>query len=593
MTRLLNGLVAVAVSLALATGPAAVAQAPVQAPAILAPIAPGATSGGFVAAANPMAVQAGLDVLARGGSAVDAAVAVQVMLGLVEPQSSGIAGGAFLMHYEAASGKVTAWNGRETAPAAATPDMFLDRDGVPLKRPDAIGSGRSTGVPGVMAMLAEAQKVHGRLPWNSLFEDTARVAEDGFIVTPRLVDQIARHVVGKKPDADAFFRRPDGAPLQVGDTFRNPAYAGIMRRLAAEGPSALYTGPVAERIVARTRAAPYGGAMTLDDLAAYRPQRIEALCRPYRDWVLCAPSPPASGVGLLELMGLLERTDIAARGPADPQAWYLFAEASRVMYADRDRYVGDPRFVQVPVEGLLAPAYLDRRVQAIGARARGGVQPYGVPPGARMVGIDATDEVAGTTHFVIVDAEGNAVSMTTTVESYFGSGRMVEGFFLNNQLTDFSFRPTEKDGAPAANAVAGGKRPRSSMTPVIILDRQGRFVGAVGSPGGNAIPAYVAKTLVGVLDWGLPMQQAIDLPNLVARGPDFNGEAHRFAPGVADGLKARGVDVRRGAGEESGLHGVVLRADGRFDGGADGRREGQARMLPPRTATDTPARSRP
>ncbi|MCE3288876.1 MAG: gamma-glutamyltransferase [Caulobacter sp.] len=278
-------------------------------------------------------------------------------------------------------------------------------------------------------------------------------------------------------------------------------------------------------------------------------------------------------------MGLLERTDIAARGPDDPQAWYLFAESSRVMYADRDRYVGDPRFVSVPVEGLLTPAYLDTRAKEVGPKARGGEFVAGRPPGAKMVGIDATAEVPGTTHFVVVDAQGNAVSMTTTIESFFGSGRMVEGFFLNNQLTDFSFRPNEKDGAPAANAVAGGKRPRSSMTPVIILDRQGKFVGAVGSPGGNAIPAYVAKTLVGVLDWGLTMQAAIDLPNLVSRGPDFNGEAQKFSPAVLEGLRVRGVEVRRGSGEESGIHGVILRADGSIDGGADSRREGQARTL--------------
>ena len=565
-----------ALSLLNTTAVAQTVQAPARAPAPQA----GARVPGFVAAANPMAVEAGLSVLRRGGSAADAAVAVQVMLGLVEPQSSGIGGGGFIMHYEAKTGKVTAWNGRETAPAAASPTMFIDDDGAPLKRPDAIRSGRATGVPGAMAVLEAVHGRFGKLPWNSLFEDTAKVAEDGFVVTPRLEDQIKRFVSqDKSPDGAKYFSHPDGKPLRTGDLLKNPAYAGVMRRMAAEGAGVLHNGPIAQKIVDRTRAGPYGGAMTTADLAAYRPQEIPPLCRPYRAWVLCAPSPPASGVGLLELMGLLERTDIASRGPTDPQAWYLFAEASRVMYADRDRYVGDPRFVSVPVEGLLNAGYLDDRAKAIGQTARAGAHDAGLPPGARMVGIDATAEVPGTTHFVVVDGEGNVVSMTTTVESFFGSGRMVEGFFLNNQLTDFSFRPTEKDGAPAANAVAGGKRPRSSMTPVIILDKQGRFVGAIGSPGGNSIPAYVAKTLVGVLDWGLPMQQAMDLPNLVARGADFNGEAHKFAPGVLEGLKARGVEVKRGAGEESGLHGVILRADGSIDGGADGRREGQARVL--------------
>jgi gamma-glutamyltranspeptidase/glutathione hydrolase len=578
INKLSQSLVAGLLAVSLTTAPA-MAQTAV-APAKTAPPAAGAKVPGFVAAANPLAVEAGLAVLRRGGSAVDAAVAVQAMLGLAEPQSSGIAGGAFLMHYEAKTGKVTAWNGREKAPAGATSTMFLDSDGAPLKRNDAIHSGRSTGVPGALAMLAAVQAKYGRLPWNSLFEDAVRTADDGFIVSPRLADQIKRNVnVAKSADGVTYFSKPDGSLMQVGDTLKNPAYAAVLRRVAAEGISAFYTGPVAEKIVARTNAGPTGGTMTLADLAAYRPEEIKALCRPYRQWTLCAPSPPASGVGLLELMGLLERTDIASRGPDDPQAWYLFAEASRVMYADRDRYVGDPRFVTVPVEGMIEPAYLDSRVKAIGATARSGAQPPGRPRGAKVAGIDATDEFAGTTHFVVVDGEGNVVSMTTTVESYFGSGRMVEGFFLNNQLTDFSFRPNEADGEPAANAVAGGKRPRSSMTPTIILDKQGRFVGAVGSPGGNSIPAYVAKTLVGVLDWGLPMQQAIDLPNLVSRGPDFNGEAQKFPPAVIEGLKARGIEIKRGSGEESGIHGVILRADGSIDGGADIRREGQARVL--------------
>ncbi|MDP1630614.1 MAG: gamma-glutamyltransferase family protein [Caulobacter sp.] len=560
-----------AVAALLAVG-AACAAAPATAPAALSV----QSQEGFVAAANPMAVEAGLAVLRRGGSAADAAVAVQVMLGLVEPQSSGIAGGAFLMYYDAATGQVTAWNGRETAPAAAAPTMFLDHDGAPLKRVDAIRSGRATGVPGVMAMLEEVQHRHGRLAWDSLFEDAAVTAEQGFPVSPRLADQIARYAVTPKaPDARALFSRPDGAPLRAGDVYRNTAYAGVLRRMATDGAKVLLQGSIAEKIVARTTAAPFGGSMTLADLAGYRPQEIPALCKPYRVYILCAPSPPASGVGLLELMGLLERTDIATRGPTDPQAWFLFAQASRVMYADRDRYVGDPRFVSVPVEGLLEPTYLDQRARLIAARA-GAPPSAGKPAGARRVGIDATLEPAGTTHFVIVDARGDVVSMTTTVESYFGSGRVVEGFFLNNQMTDFSFSPFDPDGAPAANAVAGGKRPRSSMTPVIILDREGRLLGAVGSPGGNAIPAYVAKTLVGVLDWGLTMQQAIDLPNLVARGPDFNGEAQKFTPAVLDGLKARGVEVKRGSGEESGLHGVMI-VDGLFVGGADGRREGVAK----------------
>ncbi|ATQ44193.1 gamma-glutamyltransferase family protein [Caulobacter mirabilis] len=579
MSRLIrSSIVGAAIAAVLAGSPVAAADLAV-APAGAAPVAVPATQGrAFVAAANPLAVEAGLDVLRQGGSAVDAAVAIQAMLGLVEPQSSGIAGGAFLMHYDAATGQATAWNGRETAPAGATPGMFLDADGKPLKRADAVASGRATGVPGVLAMLAQVQKLHGKLAWSRLFETTARTAQDGFVVTPRMANMIERYAATPKaPDAKAYFARPDGSPLQTGDILKNPAYAAVLRRIAAEGVSAFYAGPVAEKIVARTRAEPYGGSMTLADIAGYRPEQIGALCRPYRVYVLCAPAPPASGVGLLELMGLLERTDIATRGPSDPQAWYLFAEASRVMYADRDRYVGDPHFVTVPVQGLLETRYLDERAALVGERA-GPPPQAGKPAGAKMVGADATREPAGTTHFVVVDGDGDVVSMTTTVESYFGTGRMVEGFFLNNQLTDFSFSPTEKDGAPAANAVAGGKRPRSSMTPVIIFGKDGRFVGAIGSPGGNAIPAYVAKTLVGVLDWKMPMQAAMDLPNLVARGADFNGEAHKFSPEILEGLRARGIEVKRGAGEESGLHGVMVEG-GAFVGGADSRREGVVRTL--------------
>jgi gamma-glutamyltranspeptidase/glutathione hydrolase len=312
--------------------------------------------------------------------------------------------------------------------------------------------------------------------------------------------------------------------------------------------------------------------MTTADLARYRPIRREALCREWQAYLACVPPPPSSGVSTLQLLAMLARTDIAARGPSDPQAWYLFAEASRLMYADRDRYVADPAFVKVPVEGLLDPAYVASRAALIGPSA--GPPPIaGTPPGAVAAGADRTLEPAGTSHFIVGDSAGNVVSMTTTVESIFGSGRMVDGFFLNNQLTDFSFSPTEANGRPAANAVAGGKRPRSSMTPLILLDADRRFAGAFGSPGGSAILAYVGKTMVGAVLWKLPVQGAIDLPNLVARGATFGGEVDKFSAGVVDGLKARGVTLRPGQGEDSGVHAVMLR-DGRIDGGFDPRREG-------------------
>jgi gamma-glutamyltranspeptidase/glutathione hydrolase len=533
----------------------------------------------MVAAAHPLAAEAGLEVLRRGGSALDAAVAVEAMLGLVEPQSSGLGGGAFIMFFDAASGTVSAYNGRETAPAAATSDMFLDDSGRPLPRREAMLSGRATGAPGAVPVLALAHAAHGRLAWDSLFVTTIATAESGFAITPRL----AEHIHGTfpqagAPDVRAYFSRPDGSLMQVGDRLVNPAYAATLRRIAAEGPDAMQRGPIAEAIARRTADAPLAGTLTTEDIAAYKPQAVAPVCGPYRVYIICAPPPPSSGAGLIQLMALLDRTDIAERGPADPIAWVRFAEASRLMYADRDRYFGDPAFVDVPVAGLLDPAYLDARATLIGRRAADTAPAHGEPAGIVVPGPDATTEPGGTTHFVVVDFDGNVASVTATVESYFGSGRMVHGFFLNNQMTDFSFRPTDPDGAPAANAVAGGKRPRSSMAPVIVLDREGRLVGALGSPGGNAILAYNAKALVGLLAWDLPLVEAFSLPNLVARGDSFNGEASRFTSAVRDGMERRGVTVVPGSGEASGLHGVVAGPDG-LTGAADPRREGVAIVL--------------
>jgi len=537
------------------------------------PIATGAAG---IAAANPIAVEAGLEVLRKGGSAADAAVAVQAALGLVEPQSSGIGGGAFLLYYDAKTRRITAYDGREAAPAGATPGMFLDEQGQPLSYFDAVTSGRSTGVPGAMVMLGALHEQHGRLPWSQLFGGVEHLADDGFAVPQRLArfanSQFRQATL---PDARALFGKSDGSTVQAGEVFRNPAYAASLRTLAAGGPRALLEPPLADQIIARTHDQPRPGTLAAADFATYQPQQAEPLCRPYLAYVVCVPPPPSSGVALLQVLAILEHTDIATLGPTDPRAWFLFAEASRLMYADRDRYVADPAFVPVPVEGLLDPAYVASRAKLIGERA--GVPPLaGEPPplaAAARFGADATDEAAGTSHFVVVDAVGNVLTMTTTVESLFGSGRAVGGFFLNNQLTDFSFRPVE-DGRPVANAVAPGKRPRSSMSPVIVLDASGRVVAALGSPGGSAILAYNAKTLVGLLAWKLPLQQAIELPNLVARGKDFFGEASKFPPEVLAGLTALGVEVKSGRGEESGLHGVVLHADGRLEGGADPRREG-------------------
>lgn len=524
----------------------------------------------FIAAAHPLAAEAGLNVLREGGTAVDAAIAIQAMLSLVEPQSSGLGGGAFMVHFEASTRKVTVYDGRETAPSGATPDMFLRPDGTPLPFRTAVLSGRASGVPGVIRMLDLAHRQHGTLAWNRLFGDVIRTAEQGFTVTARL----ERFVHGNSAQAGAsdvvrYFRNAAGEKIRAGEVLRNPDYAAFVRRLAADGAQALYAGETPRRIAARVREGELPGSMTEADIAAYQPVVREALCDEYRVYILCVPPPPSSGIGLLQLMAMVQQTDIGQRGPSDPLAWVKYAQASRLMYADRDAYVGD--VPDVPVRGLLDPAYVASRAALIADHA-GPPPAAGTPPGAVHAVIDATQEVAGTSHFIVIDGDGNAVSMTTTVESFFGSGRMVDGFFLNNQMTDFSFIPE------GPNAIAPGKRPRSSMVPTVILARDGSLVGAIGSPGGNAILGYVSKALVGVIDWNLPMAEAIALPNLVARGETINGEAGTFPPTLLSGMAERGVEVRAGSGEDSGLHGVIIR-DGRFDGGADPRRDGVTRSI--------------
>jgi gamma-glutamyltranspeptidase/glutathione hydrolase len=553
------------------------------APAIVATPAgtPAAESGGakhaIVASANPLATETGLAILHAGGSAADAAVAMQAVLGLVEPQSSGLGGGAFISYYDAGSRRVTAYNGRETAPASAGPDLFLDSGGRPLPFFTAVLSGRSTGVPGAVAALALVQHEHGRLPWQSLFGRAQALARDGFRVSPRLAGMIAgRAPQAAAPDARHYFTKADGSLYVAGDLLRNPAYADTVQRLALEGPDALYRGSIARDIVQRVHEGEWSGALALEDLAQYRALESPALCRPWRQYVVCGPPPPAGGVSVLEGLLLLEHTDIARRGPTDPLAWVELGAAERLLYADRNRYLGDPGFVSVPTQGLLDPDYLRGRAALIGARIDPTPPDAGVPPGAPHPGADHTVEPGGTSHIVIVDAAGNALSMTTTVESIFGSGRMVDGFFLNNQLTDFSFSPTERDGTPAANAVAPRKRPRSAMSPMIVLDRQGRLVAAAGSAGGPAIISYVIKTLIGALDWRLTMQSAISLPNLVAHGADFGAETDRFEPGLLSQLNTLGFHLQPGQFEESGLQGLKVLADGTLEGGVDPRREGVA-----------------
>ena len=559
MRALLIGLMSAALSLAAA--PAAPAE---PKPANVYPH-------GMVVAANPLAAEAGRKVLEQGGDAVDAAVAIQAVLGLVEPQSSGLGGGAFLMVYDGKTHKLTAYNGREAAPAAANPGYFLQADGKPMPFFDAILSGKSTGPPGAIAMLGLAHEQHGRLPWKDLFGSAERLASQGFVVSPRLAAESSFPLPQTSaPDIKAYFTKTDGTKVAAGDVLKNPAYARTLETLAGSGPRALLDGPIAEAIVARVDKDP-GGVLTLADLRAYHPKATDPLCRPYRVYVVCVPPSPSGGPALLEMLGLLARTDIDKRGPTDAKAWFEMGQAMRLAYADRDRYLGDPAFVNEPVEGLLSPAYLDSRAKLIG-EAAGPAPSAGDPPGAPAIGNDGTREAGGTSHFTVVDRQGNVAAMTTSVESIFGSGRMVGGFVLNNQLTDFSFAPGDRDGRPAANRVEPGKRPRSAMTPVIVL-KDGRFFAAVGSPGGAAILAYNLKALVGVLDWRLSMQQAVALPNLIASGDRFNAEADALGPEVVKGLGERGMNVSAGRGENSGLHGIMARG-GALEGGADPRREG-------------------
>jgi len=564
-------------ALALSSAHPASAKAPANAAPLAGDAAASVQSGfarhAMVAAANPLATEAGLAVLRRGGSAVDAAVAIQAVLGLVEPQSSGLGGGGFMVYYDAATRKVTAYDGREVAPAGATDRLFLDDQGKPLPFFDAVLGGISTGVPGAIAMLDQAHRDHGKLPWAGLFDQAETLAQDGFIVSPRLAGMIVSAAPQTKaPDVVRYFTKADGTRYVAGDRLQNPDYAQTLKGIAKFGASGLLTGPVAQAIVTRLHEGQRPSTMTLADLAAYRPTVQPALCRPFLAYDVCTPQAPSGGPGLQMALGILDHTDIAKRGAGDEKAWFEFAQASRLAYADRDRYVGDPAFVKVPLEGLLAPGYLAQRAALIGDKA--GPVTFGTPEGAPQYAPDRTREPGGTSHFIVIDARGNVVSMTTTVESIFGSGRMVGGFFLNNQLTDSSFSPADTDGTPAANAPLAGKRPRSSMAPAIVLDRKGRFHAAAGSPGGSAIQAYNLKVLVAILGWKMTPQAAVSLPNLVAKGDSFNADP--FPGAIMDGLAARAMPLSTSRGEESGIQAIVVK-DGGYLGGADPRREGRAK----------------
>ena len=536
--------------------------------------------------ANPHATRAGADVLRAGGSAVDAAIAIEAVLSLVEPQSSGLAGGAFMMHYDQQTKSLTVYDGRETAPAKAAPDMFLLPSGEKMGFLDAKNSGLSTGVPGVVSLLQLAHNDHGKLPWSMNFDAAKRLASEGFAVSPRLHGMIKRF--GKyipktleqgQTDAYHYFHTANDEPLPVGHLLKNVDYAKTLE-IVANDASAFYQGTIAEQIVSAVQLQPRAGHLELADLASYSASRRTALCSPYKDKQLCGPPPPSSWIGVAMMMGILERGPVAsAAGAKDPANWALFGEAQRLAYADRDHYVADSESVIVPVKGMLNPDYLALRASELSPHTAVKAIKHGDPWAfdnmlPAKVGQDATDDTPGTTHFVVVDNQGDVVSMTASVESIFGSTRMVGGMFLNNQLTDFSFFEKDESGTVIANAVAPGKRPRSSMSPTIVLDQEGKFVMATGSPGGNSILAYTAKTLLAVLDWGLSAQQAVALPNLVGRGDKVRIESERASSELISGLRDYGFEVKESAGENSGLSVVVRLADGQLEGGVDPRREG-------------------
>jgi gamma-glutamyltranspeptidase / glutathione hydrolase len=541
----------------------------------------GATAKQFmVAAANPYAAGAGYDILKSGGNAIDAAVAVQMVLNLVEPQSSGIGGGAFLVYWDAATGRLTTYDGRETAPAAAGPDYFLKPDGNRKGFWEAVNGAGSVGVPGTVALLDMAHEAHGSLPWPDLFQPAIRMARDGFEISPRLGGAIARAAERGLPDQKSgsgdYFFNSDGSPKVSGTILKNPAFANSLETIAAGGATAFYEGEIAESILTALASTPDNPSlMTAADLAEYRAIERAPACVAYRAYKICGMGPPSSGALTVgQILGMLAQFDMKSVGYG-PVAAHLFAEASRLAYADRALYMADDDYVTVPVRGLLDPHYLRARAALIDTgHAMEKAEP-GTPPFARKGDLfpDQQSERAGTSHFVIVDAAGNAVSMTTTIETGFGSRLMAGGFLLNNELTDFSFLPA-KDGKPIANRVEGGKRPRSSMAPTIVL-KDGRPVILIGSPGGSRIIPYVVWALIGMIDWGMEPQQAVDMGHVSNRNGPTDLEEGTPVASWRSALEEKGHTVKVQS-MNSGIHAIMI-GDGVLSGAADPRREGAVR----------------
>ncbi|MBD9589500.1 gamma-glutamyltransferase [Pseudomonas sp. PDM03] len=550
----------------------------------------------MAAAANPLAAEAGRAMLRQGGSAIDAAIAMQAVLTLVEPQSSGIGGGALIVLWDGKT--VRTYDGRETAPAGATEKLFLQADGKPMPFTQAQIGGRSVGTPGVLRALELAHQKHGRLPWAQLFEPAIKLAEQGFAISPRLHQLIASDSsMQRSPDMMAYFLNADGSPKAVGTSLKNPALAAVFKRIAKEGPDALYKGPIAQEIVAKVQGHTNPGTLSLNDLNVYTAKERAPLCTDYKRWQVCGMPPPSSGgIAVAQILGTLQALEardpryalaplkpVKSAQPAGiepaPEAVHLISEAERLAYADRAQYVADSDFVPVPVKGLVDPTYLASRAALIGDRSMGTAKP-GTPPGIQVAyAPDRSPLRISTSQVVAVDDQGGAVSMTTTVESAFGSHLMVQGFLLNNQMTDFSFIP-EENGQKVANRVEPGKRPRSSMAPTLIFDRQsGEFLATIGSPGGSQIIEYVAKSTLGLLDWNLDPQTAINLPNFGSRNGPTELERGQFSAGLIQALKDKGHNVSE-IDMTSGTQAIlrVRDAQGKVSlaGGADPRREGEA-----------------
>jgi gamma-glutamyltranspeptidase / glutathione hydrolase len=529
----------------------------------------------MIVAAHPLAARAGVDVLKRGGSAVDAAIAAELVLGLVEPQSSGLGGGAFLLHYAAGGGRLEAYDGRETAPAAARPGRFLGADGKALDWPAAVVSGKSVGVPGLLAMLELAHRRHGKLAWKDLFDPAIRLAENGFPISPRLHALVAadRFLAGDE-NARRYFYTPDGKAKPSGTLLKNLEYAAVLKRVAAGGAKAFYRGEIARDIALAVRGRKRSrGDLAEADFSAYEAKEREPLCGPYRIFKVCGMPPPSSGgFAVLQILAILSHFDLRALKPGSLEAVHLFAEAGRLAYADRNLYIADPAFVAAPLAALLDVHYLDSRTKLIDPKHSMGRAQAGDPARiASRYGIAQALELPSTTHLSVVDADGNAVALTASIEAAFGNRQMVRGFLLNNELTDFAWEP-EENGKPVANRVEGGKRPRSSMAPTLVFDDKGKLVMVIGSPGGHSIINYVAETIVNVLDWGMDIQSAIAAPRAGSRNGPTELERGTPLERLAPELERMGHSVRIRA-EASGLHGIMRTKDG-WAGGADPRREG-------------------